>query len=126
MTFMAWRVAAASEAQAAHASFAARIQDPRGRIEQRPDATGPGGTLSSRALLIAGLTGTFSLMLLLLVQVIRRERAEAEAREGHSRFRAALEALHEGLILFDPQGHAVFANPQAASILGLQPTLLGP
>ncbi|BDU77582.1 hypothetical protein METESE_25400 [Mesoterricola sediminis] len=95
-------------------------------VRARPGFGQAVGTRSSRALLWEGLVGTLLLTAVVLLQVTRRQRAETAAQEGDSYFRAALEALNEGFILFDREGRAVFANPQAGRILGLRPGLLGP
>jgi len=58
--------------------------------------------------------------------VTEREEALAQVRESESRFRIALEAMQEGLVLHDADGRAMLLNQRAAAILGRNPDdLLG-
>ena len=52
-------------------------------------------------------------------QLLVRERvARSQAEDARQRLRAILDNLTEGVLVADPQGHVVFANPAAGTMLG--------
>ncbi|HWH08055.1 MAG TPA: PAS domain S-box protein [Candidatus Thermoplasmatota archaeon] len=56
--------------------------------------------------------------------VAEAKRVEESLRMSEARLRGVLMSLHEGLVLFEPDGRAAFANTAALRILGLPPSAM--
>jgi PAS domain S-box-containing protein len=51
--------------------------------------------------------------------VTEARRAERELRESEAHYRSVVSVLGEGIMVFDPAGHIISANPAAARLLGV-------
>jgi PAS domain S-box-containing protein len=77
------------------------------------------GSLFPLEALVAGSeAGAASFYLALLRDVSERTRAEQTLRESEARFRAAVEALGEGVLICDGEDRALHVNPRMAQLTG--------
>jgi PAS domain S-box-containing protein len=54
-------------------------------------------------------------------QYVERKQAEKTLRESEAQLNAILDNLTEGVLMADLQGHVIFANPAARTMLGVSP-----
>src|SRR3546814_11225734 len=71
------------------------------------------------ALIVAGMLAVLALSLYLLVRQMRREsKAEAELRRADQRLRDAIESLGEGFVLWDRENRLVLCNSRYRDFYG--------
>jgi two-component system, cell cycle sensor histidine kinase and response regulator CckA len=75
--------------------------------------------LAARGDVLRGVDGTSTGMAGVMLDITNRRLAEQELRDSEGRYRAVINAMHEGIVVHRPDGRIIDANRSAAEILGL-------
>ncbi|HEX3135334.1 MAG TPA: PAS domain S-box protein, partial [Planctomycetota bacterium] len=75
--------------------------------------------LAGRGDVVRGVDGTSTGMAGVVLDITNRRLAEQELRDSEGRYRAVINAMHEGIVIHRPDGRIIDANRSAAEILGL-------